>query len=79
MSLTESRLTRTSQSFGATGRTHQTIAGSATATSVAPRRGRAFVRAAMWAAGAWRAAGSGVSAAADWASGTIRPAGHLNS
>ena len=77
MSLTESRLTRTSQSFGATGRTHQTIAGSATATSVAPRRGRAVVRAAMWAAGAWRAAGSGVSAAADWASGTIRPAGAL--
>ncbi|MDW4573857.1 DUF58 domain-containing protein [Microbacterium sp. M3] len=74
MSLTESRLTRTVQSTGTTGRTHVT----ATATSVASsRRSRAFVRAAVWWTGMWRAAGSGIAAAAEWTAGTVRPAGVL--
>ncbi|MFF2487828.1 DUF58 domain-containing protein [Microbacterium sp. NPDC058062] len=70
----EPRITRTVQSTGTTGRTHVT----ATATSVGEsRRGRAFVRAAVWWTGVWRAAGSGITTAAEWAAQTIRPAGAL--
>ncbi|WP_109210496.1 MULTISPECIES: DUF58 domain-containing protein [Microbacterium] len=70
----ESRLTRTVQSTGTAGRTHLT----ATATSVGPsRRGRAFVRAAVWWTGVWRALGTGITTAAEWAGRTIRPAGTL--
>ena len=70
----EPRITRTVQATGTTGRTHVT----ATATSVGEsRRGRAFVRAAVWWTRVWRAAGSGITAAAEWAAQTIRPAGAL--
>ncbi len=70
----EPRITRTVQATGTTGRTHVT----ATATSVGEsRRGRAFVRAAVWWTRVWRAAGSGISTAAEWAAETIRPAGVL--
>jgi len=73
-STVEPRITRTVQSTGTTGRTHVT----ATATSAAgSRRTRAFVRAAVWWTGVWRAAGSGISAAAGWAAQTVRPAGAL--
>ena len=50
MSLTESRLTRTSAATGTGGRTHVT----ATAVTSA-RRGRALVRVVVWWTGAWRA------------------------
>ncbi|MBW9111031.1 DUF58 domain-containing protein [Microbacterium ureisolvens] len=70
----EPRITRTVQATGTTGRTHVT----ATATSVGEsRRGRAFVRAAVWWTRVWRAAGSGITTAAQWAAQTIRPAGAL--
>jgi len=70
MSLTESRLTRTSVSTGS--RTQ------VTATSVtSARRGRAIVRAVVWWAGAWRALAAALSAAAEWSAATIRPAGLL--
>ena len=70
MSLTESRLTRsaaaTASGVGETTRT------------VAPlTRGRTLVRVAVWATATWRAFGSGITAAADWASRTVRPAGVL--
>ncbi|WP_019181742.1 DUF58 domain-containing protein [Microbacterium yannicii] len=71
MSLTESRITRTGQPTGVTGRTH------ATATSVTSARSGALVRAAVWWTDAWRATGSGIAAAAEWASRTVRPAGAL--
>ena len=71
MSLTESRLTRTVQSTGMTGRTH------ATATSVASPRARALVRAAVWWTSASRATGAAIATAATWASRTVRPAGTL--
>ncbi|GAA2986361.1 hypothetical protein JOD63_002286 [Microbacterium terrae] len=72
MSLTESRLTRTSQSTGTAGRTH------VTSTSVtSARRGRAVVSAAVWATRAWRAAGSGIREAATWTARTVRPPGVL--
>jgi hypothetical protein len=60
----EPRITRTVQATGTTGRTHVT----ATATSIGEsRRGRAFVRAAVWWTRVWRAAGSGITTAAEWA------------
>ncbi|WP_106816544.1 DUF58 domain-containing protein [Microbacterium timonense] len=69
-----SRLTHTVQSTGTGGHTSVT----ATATSLAPsRRGRALVRAVVWANQAWRAAGAGIAAGAEWAAGTVRPAGVL--
>jgi hypothetical protein len=72
MSLTESRLTRTSVNTGSTGRT------TVTATSVASDgRSRALVRGVVWAAGAWTALRRGTAAAARWAARTIRPAGVL--
>ncbi|MDY0910316.1 DUF58 domain-containing protein [Microbacterium sp. CFBP9034] len=72
MSLTESRLTRTSAGTGATGRTH------VTATSVtASRRGRSLVRVVVWWAEVWRAIAEGIRAAAAWAARTVRPAGVL--
>ncbi len=75
-SAVEGRLTRTVQSTGSVGRTHATS--TSTSTSVGPtRRGRAFVRAAVWGNDAWRGAGSGIATLADWAARTIRPAGAL--
>lgn len=72
MSLTESRLTRTSVSTGSSGRT------TVTATSVASDgRSRALVRVVMWAARVWTALTRGIAAAAGWAARTIRPAGVL--
>jgi hypothetical protein len=72
MSLTESRLTRTSASTGAEGRTHVT---STAVTS--SRRGRSLVRAVMWWSGVWSAITRGASAAATWSARTVRPAGVL--
>ena len=84
MTLEESRLTRTVRSTGAAGRTgtagrtHITSTSTSTAYDTGrSRRGRAFVRAAVWGANAWRAAGSGISTAAEWAAATVRPAGAL--
>lgn len=72
MSLTESRLTRTSAATGTEGRTQ------ITATSVtSARRGRALVRAVVWWAGVWRAMGAALTAAAEWSARTVRPAGAL--
>jgi hypothetical protein len=76
----EPAYTRTSQATGAGGRTHltATVGGTGTETSIgASRRGRAFVRAAVWWSQVWRSAGSGITRAAAWAGGTIRPAGAL--
>jgi hypothetical protein len=72
MSLTESRLTRTSASTGTEGRTH------VTATSVASsRRDRTFVRVVVWASGVWRAFAAAIRGAAEWSARTVRPAGAL--
>ncbi|WP_214468488.1 DUF58 domain-containing protein [Microbacterium flavescens] len=72
MSLTESRLTRTSVNTGSTGRT------TVTATSVASGgRSRALVRGVVWAAGAWAALRRATAAAAGWTARTVRPAGVL--
>jgi len=72
MSLTESRLTRTSASTGTSGRTH------VTATSVAsPGRGRALVRVVVWWTGVWRAFARVTATAAAWCARTVRPAGAL--
>lgn len=72
MSLTESRLTRTSVSTGSSGRT------TVTATSVASDgRSRALVGVVVWFVGAWTALTRGIAAAAGWAARTIRPAGVL--
>ncbi|MCC2033617.1 DUF58 domain-containing protein [Microbacterium allomyrinae] len=71
-STAEARLTRTVHSTEPEGRTH------VTSTSVtSSSRGRALVRAVVWWAGAWRAAGSAVRAAVQWAARTVRPAGAL--
>lgn len=70
MSLTESRLTRTSAATGTTGRT------SVTSTTTA-RRGRSLVRAVVWSTVAWRAVRDAVATAARWAGRTVRPAGAL--
>jgi Protein of unknown function DUF58 len=72
MSLTESRLTRTSASTGTTGRTHVT---STSVTSAG--RSRRLVRAAVWGAAAWTTVSRGIAAAAAWSARTIRPAGVL--
>jgi hypothetical protein len=72
MSLTESRLTRTSASTGTDGRTHLT----ATAVT-SSRRGRSLVRAVVWWTGVWAAITKGMSAAAAWSARTVRPAGVL--
>ena len=70
MSLTESRLTRTSASTGPSGRTH------VTSTSVAaPGRDRALVRIAVGATRVWQAISAAFRAAAAWTAGTVRPAG----
>ena len=70
MSLTESRLTRTSADTGAGGRTH------VTATSVTSSgRSGAMVRVVVWFAGVWRATGAALAAAAEWSARTVRPAG----
>lgn len=71
MSSTESRFTRTSAATGTTTRSSVT---SATTTA---RRGRALVRAAVWASAAWRAIVAAVVAAVRWCAHTVRPAGAL--
>lgn len=72
MSLTDSRLTRTSAATGTAGRTH------ATATAVTSAgRGRSLVRVVVWWTGVWNAIARGLAAAAAWAARTIRPAGVL--
>jgi len=83
MTLEESRLTRTVHSTGTagrtgtSGRTHVTATSTAFGTTGRSRRSRAFVRAAVWWTGVWRATGSGIRTAADWSAETIRPAGAL--
>lgn len=67
MSLTESRVTRTSVSTGSSTRTHVEGTG----------RGRALVRTVMRAAAAWRAVARWSAAAWEWCAGTVRPAGVL--
>jgi uncharacterized protein (DUF58 family) len=71
MSLTETRLTRTSTSSGTDGRTHAT---SVTSTSVASRR---LVGVAVAATRAWRAVAAWWARAFQWARRTVRPAGVL--
>lgn len=72
MSLTESRLTRTSAATGTDGRTH------VTATAVTSSgRGRSLVRAVVWWTGVWGAIVRGTAAVAVWAARTVRPAGVL--
>ena len=73
MSLTESRLTRTSAvtSTGTNGRTQ------VTATAVTTRRGRSLVRAVVWGTGVWAAVARATAAAASWSARTVRPAGVL--
>ncbi|MFH8252171.1 DUF58 domain-containing protein [Microbacterium sp. B2969] len=72
MSLTESRITRTTTSTGSA-----TGVGATTRTVAPLRRGRALVGAVMWATQASRAFGSAVGEAATWAARTVRPAGVL--
>ena len=72
MSLTESRLTRTSAATGATGRTH------ITSTSVAASgRDKALVRVVVRVAEAWRSIARAFAVAAAWSARTVRPAGVL--
>jgi hypothetical protein len=72
MSLTESRLTRTSAATGTGGATHVT---STSVTSTG--RGRALVGAVVWWTRFWRSFGRAVAIAAKWAARTVRPAGVL--
>jgi hypothetical protein len=70
MSVTDTRLSRTTVATGTTGR--------ATATSVtSARRGWTIVRAVVWWAGAWQAMGEALAAGGTWSTRTIRPAGAL--
>ena len=72
MSLTESRLTRTSAATGTGGRTH------ATETAVtSARRGRGLVRVVVWWTGVWRGFREAAASAAAWGADTVRPAGVL--
>lgn len=72
MSLTESRLTRTSAATGTDGRTH------VTETAVAPSgSGSSLVRAVVWWTGVWGAIAKGTSTAAAWTARSVRPAGVL--
>lgn len=68
MSLTESRLTRTSASTGTGGATRTHV----TSTSAG---GRALVGVVVWATRAWRAIVAAVVAAVRWCARTVRPAG----
>ena len=67
----EARLTRTSAA------TLSSTAGATTRTVAPVTRGRALVRAVVWATDASRAAGRGITAAAAWSARTVRPAGVL--
>ncbi|MET0736536.1 MAG: DUF58 domain-containing protein [Microbacterium sp.] len=69
MTLSETRLTRTSTSTGTGGRTHPT---SVTSTEVASGR---LLGVAVGAARAARAFGAALTAAAEWTGRTVRPAG----
>lgn len=70
MSLTDTRLTRTSTE-GAAGRTHAT---SVTATSISSGR---IVNVVVWSTRAWRALARAASASTIWVARTVRPAGAL--
>ncbi|MGP3535879.1 DUF58 domain-containing protein [Microbacterium sp. RD1] len=70
MSLTESRLTRTSAG-STSSRT------SLTSTSTTARRGRGLVRAVVWTTLAWRALVRALTVAVRWCARTVRPAGAL--
>jgi hypothetical protein len=72
MSLTESRITRTSAVTG-TGSAPETT----TRTVTSDARGRVVVGAVVWAARASRAAGAATRSVADWSGRTVRPAGVL--
>lgn len=72
MSLTDSRLARTSAATGPAGQTR-----TETRTEVTPVRGRALVGAAVGLARAWRAVATAAGAAARWTARTVRPAGAL--
>lgn len=77
MSLTESRLTRTSASTGsAPSAAHSGVHGGTTQMTSA-LRGRRIVRAVVWGTRASRAAGAALASAAAWFSRTVRPAGVL--
>ncbi len=71
MSLSDTRITRTSTSTGPDGRTQAT---SVTATSVASGR---FVGLVVSGARAWAAVRGAAAAVAEWVLGTVRPAGAL--
>ena len=75
MSLTESRLTRTSASTGS-----EASAGappSATTQMTSARRGRRIVRAVVWWTRVSRVLGAALASAAAWSARTVRPAGLL--
>jgi uncharacterized protein (DUF58 family) len=73
----EAPITRTVHATGTVGRTHVTTTASTATNAVPSRRGRAFVRAAVRGADAWRATRSGIAAVVEWSAETIRPAGVL--
>ena len=75
MSLTDSRLTRTSASTGS-----EASAGappSATTQMTSARRGRRIVRAVVWWTRVSRVLGAALASAAAWSARTVRPAGLL--
>ena len=77
MSLTESRLTRTSASTGSGATTaHSGVPGGTTQMTSA-RRGRRIVRAVVWGTRAAHAAAAALAAATAWTARTVRPAGVL--
>ena len=77
MSLTESRLTRTSASTGAAAPAAHSGVPGATTQMTSARRGRRIVRAVVWATRASRAVAGALAAAAAWTARTVRPAGVL--
>jgi uncharacterized protein (DUF58 family) len=78
MSLTESRLTRTSAPTGsaAASAAHSGVHG-ATTRMTSARTGRRIVRAVVWGTQALRTAGAALATAWAWAARTVRPAGVL--
>ncbi len=73
----EPPITRTVHATGTAGRAYLTTTASTATNAVPSRRGRAFVRAAVWVTDAWRATRSGIAVAADRTAQTVRPAGVL--
>ena len=72
MSLTESRLTRTSAATGTAARARSRHVGDDRSRAAAPGARRRVVG-----RGVWRAPGAGIAAAAEWSARTVRPAGVL--